>query len=434
MGFSLSGMGIALIRDITLAAKLGTTVTADALFVGLALPLLVDTLIRQGVKSSVIPLLVDHNAQDPSEGLRPDLASELLSLGIICGLTLTIVMECLAPVFIKLLAPGFEDTTFAAAVTYLRISSLLVIFAPLATLMSSILDAEKKFSYGAMRTAIVAGVTLLITLATWELDNIAHWISAAYVCGFITASVFLLATLYKYNYRYNVCQGVSRGTLIALTQSTLWPLSGHIARQLIQTLQFTIASLVGTGTISTFYFAGRITSGVQTIIGSSLATTALPTLTECYRSNNRAEYKQILVKTLKYSIALTLPILLFLLVGGRIIVEVIYGRGEFDLDSIQQTSQVLRLTGLGLIFAVLIPILQATLYSKKKYGLIFIQNLMSSILGITIKAGFALRWGLIGLAASAPVASFLSVMILTRLLRYGDQSDQADSFNPSPES
>src|SRR5688572_32791956 len=62
MSLTFVGLALGFLVDVLIAAKLGTGQTADALVIALTLPILIDTVCRQGSRHSMVPLFIEANS------------------------------------------------------------------------------------------------------------------------------------------------------------------------------------------------------------------------------------------------------------------------------------------------------------------------------------------------------------------------------------
>lgn len=416
MSLTFFGMLLAWVADILMAAKLGTSQTTDALIVALSLPRLIDTVSREGTRQSLVPMFMERrDALSHREYHR--LVSGIVNLALVLGVSLTILLEILAPLIITGLAPGFSPEGRAQATFLFRVCAPMVLFAPGIAVFSVILNSQRRFSAVALRNAIAPGFVVAAIGLGWQQSSIALWIAYAYTLGFAGFFVLVFLDAFKAGHQHQWLAWAGKDDLLRLWQAGSLPTIGFVIKlgsNLVKSQM--LPSLVAVGGVSTFYFAIRIVSAAQTIIGVSIATTSLPAMTEHDLAGHKSRLGSALRKNLTKTLLVSLPAVLFIVVSHGEIIRLLYGHGSFEATSIEQTSQVFLWLGLSLAFISLIPVLEAGLYAQRAYGLVVWSMVTMAFVGVALSWLFWQVWGLIGIAMSWPVMAIIYVILIIYLL------------------
>jgi murein biosynthesis integral membrane protein MurJ len=409
------GMLLGLLVDVLIAAKLGTSQASDALIIALSLPLLIDTVTREGTNFSLVPLCMERRA-NLSEVEYHRFASSLINLALAVGIGMTILFEAQAPWIVAGLAPGFSPEAKVEAAILLHLGAPLVIFAPGITVVSVLLNSQKRFSLVALRNSITPAIVVGIICLAWNRQEIVLWITAAYSIGFATFFLTLFLGVQKTGHQHDWLAWISKDDLVSLWQTNTLPTLGFIVRQGSRLVERQLASLVAVGGVASYYFAFRLFSAVQTLVGSSLATTSLPKMTEHGLAGDRSRLAATLRKNLIRAVFMTLPAVVLILLFHSEIIRWLYGRGSFNETSIQQSSQIFFCLGMGLAFFCSVPILQSGLYALRAYGLVFRNMFIVASANIFLAWLFSRWWGLVGIAVAVSLSAVLSVCNVIYLL------------------
>jgi len=416
MSLTFIGMLLGLLVDILIAAKLGTSQATDALVVALSLPFLIDTVTREGTNFSMMPLFIERRA-NLSEAEYHHFASRLINLALALGISMTVWLEALAPWIVAILAPGFSPEGQAQATILLRIGAPLIIFAPGITVLSVLFNSQKRFSLVALRNSMTPAVVVVTICLAWNHNQIVLWIAAAYSIGFAAFFFTLFLGVHKAGHQHNWLARVSRDDLASLWQTNSLPTLGFVIRQGSRLVERQLASLVAVGGVASYYFAFRLASAVQSLIGSSLATTSLPRLAEHGLIGDKPRLAATLRKNLIRAALLTIPAVVLILLFHNNLIRGMYGRGSFNETSIQQTSQIFFCLGTGLVFFCLVPILQSGLYALKAYRLVFCNMFVIAMVNIFLAGLLSQKWGLVGIAIAVSLSAALSVVNVIYLLQ-----------------
>jgi putative peptidoglycan lipid II flippase len=418
MSLTVIGMMLAFIMDIMIAAKLGTSQTGDSLILALSLPLMLDTVTREGTKSSLVPLFMERKINLNREQFQY-FVSGLFNLGFLIGIVITVIIEVFAPIVVPILAPKLPPAGQLQTILLLQICAPLIIFVPNITMLSVLLNSQKKFSAAALRNAIAPGIVVLSLILFWQLQDVSYLIAGTHVLGFGIFLVILLVQSYRHGFKYNWFALPSKKDLQQLGSFSSLPTLGFTLTQGLRLGERLLASLVAVGGVSAYYFALRIFSAIQTIIGVSIATTSLPAMTEQNLAGNQDLFSKIVRKNLLSTLGLTIPIMLVIVFFHQPIIAILYGRGAFDTASVNLTSKILFWLGLGLVFNCIIPPLQSVLYAQQRYISVFGNMVLILIVNISLAWILSQILGLIGisiaLSISVAVAALNLIYMLHRL-------------------
>jgi murein biosynthesis integral membrane protein MurJ len=416
MSLTFVGLALGFLVDVLVAAKLGTGQTADALVIALTLPILIDTVFRQGTRHSMIPLFVEaHSSLGEEEFQR--FVSGLLNLGCVLGVIVVGMLEALAPWIVMGLAPGLTPESQAESTLLLRLCAPLIFFTTGCTVMGVYLNSLRRFNPVALRNVLTPGVILCVTLLSWRSDHLATWVAAAYTIGFAGFFFTLFMDLRRTGHRHIWLAWTTREDVSRLKSAAFLVTMGILLRNCLRILERFLASLVAVGGISSYYFAYRLVSALQTLIGGSIATTALPGMTEHDIQGNKARLVRALRRNITRTLWLSLPLFLLMVIFHHRIISFVYGRGNFGEASIQVTSHLLFWLGFGLLFWCLAPVFQSGLYAQRAYRLIFRNMITVTIVNVGLALVLSQLWGLVGIAVATTLSAGFAIVNMVYLLQ-----------------
>lgn len=417
MVITFAGMGLSLlVRVLLIPKRFGFSETADALTTALTVVLLVDTIVREGAKFSLVPVFVARQKEmHPTEYQR--FTNSLLIFLLTLGFGIFILIELFAPWIVGgLLWKSTVDVQ--KATTLLRLCAPLLIFGCGGTVLGAFLNSQQHFKTVALRNALPAGVAGFIFLLLWNAQNLENWVAIAYAGGFLAYFGWLCIGTYRTGHRYKFT-GISADALRSVKDAVTLPTLGFSVRQITNRLlvEVSLVSQLGDGAITLYKSAFQIFSALQTLIGISIATTGLPDMATHDVVKNKEELGRTLKRNARTAIIIGFPVTLILLIFHGKISWILYGRGTIDQTSIQLIGQLLFWLSTGLIFSCLIPILNAGLYAQKAYRSVFANMVTMAILNFMMAYGLIKTWWLLGIALSVSISALLAVGNLTYLLR-----------------
>ena len=417
MVITCAGMGLSLlVRAILIPRRFGFSVTADELIAALTIVLVVDTIVREGAKFSLVPLFVTREKELTRTEYRR-FTNSLLFFLISVGFGIFILIELLAPWITGGLLRK-STVNVQSGTTLLRLCAPLVVFGCGSTVLGAFLNSRQHFKTVALRNALPAGGAALVFLCLWNTQNLEKWVAAAYTGGFIAYFGWLCIRTYQTGHRYEIT-GISLDMLRSLKSTVTLPTLGFAIRQITNRLlvEVYLASQLGEGIVTLYKSAFQIFSALQTLIGISIATTGLPDMATDDAVNDKQKLARTLKLNARTAILIGFPVALLLLIFHGKISWLLYGRGDFDDVSIELIGQLLFWLSTGMLFSCLIPVLNAGLYAQKAYRLVFANMVTMAVLNFLMAYGLIETWWILGVALSISITALLAVGNLTYLLR-----------------
>jgi putative peptidoglycan lipid II flippase len=366
-GWTMASRVLGLLRDMLMAALIGTGPVADAFFVANKLPNLFRRLFGEGsFNAAFVPEFAGLLA---AEGRAPAqlFAQEAFAVMAFWLGALTVLGEIFMPQVMTVFAPGFAATPekFALAVALARITFPYLMLICLAALLSGVLNGMDRF-------AAAAGAPVLYNLfsiaAMLGLTPYVATVGHATAWGVSASGVVQLALLAWAVHRAGISLHIPRPRLtphVRILLRRMAPgLIGASATQLNQVVDVVIATMLPAGTVSLLYYADRIQQLPLGVIGTAVGTALLPLLSRQVRGAEAHQAINSLNRAIEYALFLTLPAALALAVSGFPIMWVLFGRGAFDVESARLSSQALTAYAIGLPAVVLLKVLTPAFFAR----------------------------------------------------------------------
>jgi putative peptidoglycan lipid II flippase len=187
------------------------------------------------------------------------------------------------------------------------------------------------------------------------------------------------------------------------------------------TFQFftSVASGFVAGSVSSVSFARNFQSVPVALIGIAFSLAAFPALSASAATGDRSRFLAILRQNMVTIAALTTAAALVLLVGSRLVIDILLGGGRFDAEDVSRTSSVLAVFALSVPLESLTYPLARAIYATRNTLL----PVAASIVGfaVTVAATIALEPSLGLLAVPAGftigIGTRLALLVLSLPLR-----------------
>ena len=414
--FTIISRLLGYMRDILIAVFLGAGPLADAFFVAFRIPNTFRRLFSEGTfNAAFVPSYSSINNKKKSENF----ANNIFSLLILGLLSLVFLIEIFMPIFVFLIAPGFEgdNSKMELAITLTRITFPFLLFVSLASFLSAILNSHNKFA-AASAAPIILNIFLILVLVFGKMldDQLVYYLSYAVTISGITQFIFLYFFVKK-NYKPQFKFSFKIDEKIKLFFKKLLPSIFSSGVTQINILVGTIIASFQASAVSYLYYADRIYQINLAIAGIAIGTVILPQLSKHVQNKKKEKIHLIQNKALELSLFLSIPAAIALLIASEEIISSLFGYGSFDQESVKKSAQALFYFGLGLPAFSLIKIFSTFFFARHETKIPFYISLISVLLNIFISIIFFKEIGFLIIPIATTISSWFNAISLFIILK-----------------
>jgi putative peptidoglycan lipid II flippase len=354
-----------LLREIVLAATLGTGVAADAFRAALRIPQLLQNLLGEGALSAAFIPVYSRLLEDGREKDAGRVAGAIA--GLIGALTAALVLlgALLAPLLTSLVAPGFSGARYDLTVELTRIMTAGIGFVVLAAWCLGVLNAHRRFflSYAApllWNLAQVAGVLLAAAIVGTE-TSIARWAAWGVLVGGLLQFLVQVPAVRRVAPDIRLSFGTSLPEVRQVLRRFGPAALGRGVVQVAAYLDLVLASLLTVGAVSTLEFAQILYVLPISLFAISVAAAELPEMSRTPVDGDLLE--RLRVATSRVSFLLVGCTVAYVL-GGGVLVRSLYQRGEFDSGDTLLVWLTLAAYSIGMVAVGASRLIQNALFAR----------------------------------------------------------------------
>lgn len=432
-GLTMVSRVLGFVRDILIAAALGSGAVADAFFVAFRFPNLFRRLFGEGAFNAAFVPLFAKRLEADGEAAAKGFAEEALAGLAAILIPFSLIAIVAMPWLMLLLAPGFlEDRAkYDLAVELTQIAFPYLLCMSLVALLSGVLNSMRRFWAAAaapilLNIVLIASIVLAIKLGYARRPEAGRVLAiGVFVAGFAQLAMLWIAVaragLSIRIVRPRYSDGMKR--LVALGIPGL--VSGGITQ--INIVVGTVIASLQAGAVSYLYYADRLYQLPLGIVGVAVGVVLLPDLARHLRAGDGAAVMDSQNRSLEFALMLTLPAAVALAIAAQPIISVLFERGAFTAADTPATAYALAAFALGLPAFVLIKVFQPAFFAREdtatpmRYAAV---NMVTNVVGSLVlffafsTAGFMPH---VGIALATSIAGWINaVMLWRRLAAQGD--------------
>ena len=421
------------VRDIMIAAYLGTGPVAEAFLVAFSLPNLFRRFFAEGAfNMAFVPMF--------SKKLEGDEGAHRFAQDAFVGLAgvltvFTVIGVIFMPALVTLMASGFLGSErFDLAVYYGRIAFPYILFISLSALLSGVLNATGRFTAAAAAPVllnIIFVAALLIAGFGCDCADFAgqSYLGQALAYAVPVAGIAQLAVVWFAAKRagYALKLGMPKMTpelkRLAIIAAPAALAGGVVQINLLVGRQ--VASFFD-GAVAWLNYADRLYQLPLGVVGIAIGVVLLPDLSRRLRAGDEVGGRDAFNRASEISLALTIPAAVALIVVPLPLVSVLFERGAFTSEDTAATALAVAIYGMGLPAFVLQKTLQPLFFAREDTKRPFYYALVAMVLNAALAIGLS---PLIGFAAAAIGTSLTSWAMVVLLLRGARSMGDAAKFD-----
>jgi len=421
--WTLASRLVGFIRDVMIAAYLGTGPVAQAYLVAFTLPNMFRRFFAEGAfNTAFVPMFAKRlEANDNPRGFAEEAFSGLFSVVLVVSLIAHLAM----PWLVLAMAAGFiGDERFDLAVIYGRICFPYILFISLTALLSGLLNAGGRFMAAAaapvLMNFILIAAMLLADRNGWDMGLAMAWSTpisgiAQLLCVWWAAKRMGFPLRLR---RPRLSPDMRR--LLAVAAPAV--LAGGVVQ-----INLLVGRQVGSffdGAIAWLTNADRLYQLPLGVVGIAIGIVLLPDISRRLKAGDTGGGRHAYNRAAEFALFLTLPAAVALVIASYPLISVLFKRGAFLEADVGPTALALAIYGLGLPAFVLQKVLQPLYFAREDTRSPFRFAIWSMVVNVIIALGLAPLIGFSAAAWGTTIAGWIMAAQLWRGTRaYGEAAE-----------
>jgi putative peptidoglycan lipid II flippase len=417
--FSVLAKIAGLARDAVFSNMFGTSGVMDAYFSAFRLPDFIFNLLILGTFSvAFIPVFSDYLIKDRRRAF--ELASSILNFTLAMILVLTLLGYLFLDPLVSLMAPGLSGETRDLTKMFTSIFLLSPVFLTLSSIVSSILNAEKKFALVAA-APVVYNLSIILGAAFLYPVMGPAGLAWGVVAGALLHLLVQMPGLRRVGFTYSLAVAY-RDPAFSKFWKLYWPRILSMGTNQVTLLIATFfGSFLSTGALASFYYSNNLQSVFLSVFGVSFAVAAFPTLSELFNKNDEEGFKDVIAKTTGQILFFIIPLSVLMLVLRAQIVRLVLGVGagtSFNFEDTRLVSLNLGLFVISMFAQALIPLYARAFYARHNTITPMVIGFITIIVNVVLTYFAARRFGVPGMVLAFSATSILQLMLLLMELHH----------------
>lgn len=402
------------LRDILVAASIGTSKLADIYSQVFGVPSLLFTSIGMALSTVNIPNLTHYLANE-SEEKRKKYVSALFTHIFLAGSAVSVCGILLAPPVAKVILPGLDDNAASAiAVTLTRIMFPTLLFISFAYITAGILQVHRHFLISSL-ISIPYNIAIIAALFIKKGDII--WLGYATAFGWLLQFLVQLPVLFKEKYRLGFELDLKNKHVNEVFLKIVPILLGNAVLQVCQLVGRAFASHLEEGSTAALSYGSNLFMIITSIFIVAMSTVTFPDLSKYCMENDFEKVASLLRYIFRMLFFILIPYLIIVIMYSEEIIRLVYERGSFTERSTAMTSMAFLCYSFCIFGYMAQEIFNRVYYALKKFKIPMILSIVCILTNLVMVSLSFKTFGIAGIAGSTAVSFTIYAVVMTISIR-----------------
>ncbi|EKE43859.1 putative virulence factor, MviN [Oceaniovalibus guishaninsula JLT2003] len=424
--WTLASRILGFVREIFIAAALGSGPVAQAFLVAFALPNMFRRFFAEGAFNMAFVPLFSRKLETGADAM--EFARDAFAGLTTVLIALTLLAQVFMPALVYAMAAGFAgDERFDLAVVFGRIVFPYILLISLAALLSGVLNASGRFLAAA---AAPVALNVILIAALWAGQRFGWATGLTLSWSVLVAGIVQLAVVWIAASRagFRLLPRLPRMTP-DLRKLAIIAAPAALAGGVVQ-INLLVGRQVGSqfdGAIAWLSYADRLYQLPLGVVGIAIGVVLLPDLSRRLGAQDVAGGRDAMNRAAEFALILSVPCAVAFLIIPLPLVQVLFQRGAFGADDSAATALAVAVYGLGLPAFVLQKVWQPLYFAREDTRTPFWLALVSMLVNVGIAVGLAPALGFIAAAIGTSLAGWTMAILLIVFTRGMGEAARLDA-------
>lgn len=408
---SVIGRAVGFIRDMLIAQGFGAGMYTDAYNIAVTIPETIFTLIGLAISTAFLPMLSKIRAKNGKKEMY-DFANNVINILFMVSMLFFVVSSIFSEAIVHILADGFSQEALILATRLTRITLLNILFLSINACFTSLLQVNEDFVIPSI-LGLFFNLPMIVYLLIFKSYDIVGLTIANVIGNFLRVAV-QLPSLFSHGYRFKFFINIKDKRIHEILILIIPVVIGAGANSLNMIVDKKIASSLSVGSISALDYGQKLIVFINAIITTSIINVVYPIMANMRNNGDENGFIETVKKSIIYLAILLIPITVGILIFGREIVQIVYGRGQFDEYAVKLTSLALVGYGFGVFFTGMRDVLNSTLFSIGKTKITTFNGIVGVVFNILFNIILSKYFGIFGIAIASVISMIITSLLLFR--------------------
>lgn len=400
---------LGVLKQALIAAICGATAETDAYFVATGVTVALCSVIFSSVSISLLSMHTERLISRGRESSN-NLINAVLHVFVPISIGIALFFAVCAPIVAKFLAPSYRGDQLQTLSNYIRVMSVMFVFTCYYLIVNVVLETDKRFLPGKGQSFLQNLFICIAAVAFYPRFGMPALIYAFLLAGVVQCVQITWNARHEFHFLGRVDS--EKTAVRRLLQLALPLLVGNAIYEINDIVDKQIATGLGHGNVSYLSYGASINEIVTTLIIQSVSTVLFSHYATWVAEGQHEKVGDNLKKSIEYLVVLIMPVMVMCFVCGDCIVDILYGRGNFDSSAVTMTTSVVFGYAAGFLFQATRANLVRVYYAFQNTKTPMVNGAISIATNVTLSILLSKVIGVGGIALATSIAMLLVTVLL----------------------
>lgn len=407
---ALLGKGLGFIREMVLAYFYGTSAVSDVFVASQSIPNVIFSIFGVAITTGFIPLFTDIKIHK-GEKQAKKFTNNVFNIFMVISLIISVVGIFFSKILVNVFAGGFTGSTYEMCDNFAKIVIPTGIAILGVYVYNAYLQIEGHFNQNSLMNVPYNLTQIIFIIIGFYLGNV-YLLAVGLLLSCFAQFVYLrilmkTRTDFKHEAVLNIKDQHIKEMLILVGPIFI---SSSI-NQVNSIVDKALGSRLIEGSVAALNYSNEVSNIITQVFILSLTTILYPKMTELFAKNAKERFG-FTEKYLNVVSVMVLPMVGLMFFFSKEIVQILFGRGAFDDNTVIFVSRALKLYALGIAGASYRDAFNKLFYSMKNTVIPMINGVIAVLANIGLNFLLIKRFEYLGLAFATSFASTLCTVLL----------------------
>lgn len=415
---------IGLLRDKLISWNFGATGETDVYFIAFIIPDFINYLLAGGYFSIIlVPLLTQYFTLGEKQGFR---FFNSVLITVACTIfILTSVLWFLTPSIVPLIAKDFRPDQYEQLILFIRIILPGQIFFLIGAVFSALLYMRKQFVVPALMP-LIYNISIIIFGVALQKHGMVGYCYGVTVGAFLGAFLLPFYTVIKGGFQFSFI--LKHKGLISFVVLALPLMLGQSITVLEEQFIRIFGTYLSDGSVSILSYARRIMLLPIGVVAQAIGVASYPFLATMIANNNIHAFTVTLRTALHNTLAVLIPLTVFMFLMSEHIIAILFYGGEFIESFVVATTPLLQYLLIGVPAWGIQQVLVRGFYANNDTIRPTIVGTLVTFASLPLYYYGAMYYDAMGVALASTIAITLYMLILCLVWRIRYYKDVFSGF------
>lgn len=397
------------LRQTLVAGVFGSNDVTDIYFISSEFTINVAGAFTTALTTALVTVYIAVSVKEGKKAAG-EVASKVLVLFLMVAAAAIVLLDLFAPQVGHLLAPAYGAEQLGSLAFYLRIFSVAFLFSAFQSIYAAVLNANNIFVPGKLYGVIYNPLVIVSILLLGERLGISAIVYAYYLANILQILYLHLRCRGIYSFRPTLRFRDER--LVRVWWLALPILISNVVMQCNGIVDKALCSYLGEGVASAYTYARTLE---QFVTGTFTATVTMVLLSQFAAFAAQQDTEKInamLKRTVAVLILLLVPVAVITVLSSKDIVTLVYMRGKFTWEAVNQTTMALAGFAVGFPLIALREVMIRVHFAFQKTRIPMLISMAAVGMNVVLSLILAQVIGVMGITLATSLSAVLSVVLL----------------------